>query len=129
MKTIVSLILILFLLLSINTYAEDFDCSKYKNVTWLGTITNPTKMILRVKVYNNERFNEKDLVGIPPPYFDVIIKPGESKNIEYKCGDNSIIFIDEKTNSFRSLDFNVPNSFLDGKTKIFKYQLKIKRKI
>jgi hypothetical protein len=129
MKITTSFFLILFLLLSGISHANDFDCSKYEGTLWLGTITNPTEIDLRVQVFNNERFNKQDLIGLPPPYFDVVIKPGETKNINYKCGENSIIFIDEKTNSFRSLDFHVPNSFLNGKTNIFKYKLEIKRKI
>ena len=128
MKSIMLIIVSLFLLFSINTYAEEpFDCSKYEDFIWEGTITNPTKLLLRIKVYNNERINGDKLIGLPPPYFNVLLKPGETAQIEYQCGENSIIFVDEKIKSFRSLDFHVPNTFLNGKSKLFKYELMMKK--
>lgn len=118
MKKLLSAIICISLLFSANLYAE--ECSP--DIIWEGEITNPTDKILHIKIYNNEKVNGTDMVGMDSPYIDIIMQPRETRKIEYECGKNSIHFIDKETNTYKSMDFEVPGTFIEGKNPQFLFQ-------
>lgn len=127
MKTMIMLLLFVAIVcVSFDVNAEEsIDCSKYEGTVWLGEITNPAKMNVRIQIFNNERINGDNLIGLPGPYFSKVLRPKEKAFIEYQCGENSIIF--KHGNAYKSLDFHVPNTFFKGDNPLFKQELKAKK--
>ena len=110
-----------------SAWGEEFDCSKHQDKTWLGQVTNPLDVVVTIELYNNEKLKDTDMIGITAPYFKATLQPNETANVEYQCGENSVIYRIHGTNEFKSLDFHVPNTFLDKDNPNFEYELQGKR--
>jgi hypothetical protein len=124
----IAFMLLLAMVFCVSAHADEkFDCKKHSGVVWVGQITNPSKIPIKLEIYNNEKVEGTDLIGVDNPYFEMNLQPGESVEVEYQCGENSIIMIDEQSKSFKAMDFHVPNTFLKGDNPLFKYELKQKR--
>jgi len=107
-------------------WGEEDYCTKNPKAVFVGSVTNPLEVKVQISIFNNEKVNGTDMIGVDAPYFQAVLAPGETKNIEYECGDNSVIYRIVGTNTFKSLDFNVPKSFKDGKPG-FEYELKTEK--
>jgi len=108
------------------SWGEEDYCIKNSGAVFVGSVTNPLEVEVEISIFNNERVNGTDLIGMDEPYFKAVLAPGETKKIEYKCGDNSVIYRVTSTNQFKSLDFNVPETFKNREPG-FEYELRTEK--
>jgi hypothetical protein len=126
------MMLLCMVIVSVSSYVQaeeekPFDCSEHEGTTWQGQITNPSDVPHRIQLFSNEIGKDKTLIGLPGPYFTKVMQAGETVTVNYQCGENSAIYKDMDSNSYKAMDFHVPGTFLDGENEKFKMELNTKK--
>jgi hypothetical protein len=88
--------------------------------TYKFKVTNQTNYHVKLQVYWNEPEKESDLIGIPAPYINMILKPRQVVYITLNPGDNSVIEYVMEESFIKSRDIKVPDDFKDDMQIIMK---------